>query len=87
MCLQTGWTLEYVRSLYTEEFDMVYKVARQEEARAQLMALNAAAYPHAKESYREKLHRSIHRIAYPQEEAPVVSMEQLAHVLASGGRG
>jgi len=55
------------------------------EAQAALVQMNIIGTPHMKRSQAEKLHRELHRKAYPTtHDGPLVGPEELARILGAG---
>lgn len=67
-----------------EDFERCDALLIRAEARAHLMDLNSAVYPHCKKSWQDKYHKALHQAAYPPEESAELSTEMLAALL--GGR-
>lgn len=88
MAYTFGWTLDYVRSLFAEDFERCDRAAQRIEAREQILACNAAAYPNGKKDWQERYQKMLHRALRPEtvdEEA--LTTEALASLMANGGLG
>jgi hypothetical protein len=86
MCEFYKYTPDQVASLTTEEFSMLWQAITILEARKALVDFQASGFPHATKSYRSKIHREMHKAAYPKlSESEAVSTEQLAKFLAGLG--
>lgn len=83
-----GWTLSEVRSMSADDFEASSKVMLRLEAREQLLAINAATYPHAKKGWQDKYHKMVHKSAMPPKSESVgdsMSTEDLARLMGKGG--
>lgn len=89
MCLQTGWTLDYIRSLSIDDFEILYRVAKHEESRSHLREVIASCFPNGKESWRDKYYSGIYKESYPSPEnsEKALSTEDLAKLLSGGSLG
>lgn len=57
------------------------------KAQEYLEEINVVSYPHAKDDYKKKLHRDLHRVANPEtwsESKKPLTLEQLAGMIARG---
>ena len=53
-------------------------------AQDQLFLLSVADWPKMKKSSRDKMHRSIHRIAFPRTHSEPIGPQELAKILGAG---
>ncbi len=54
------------------------------EAQEMLKAMQIADFPHTQKSKREKIHRDLHKKAYPKTYSKPVSTEDLARIIFGG---
>lgn len=74
----------------SEDFEMAWRMIPEIKAQMSLESIAAVSYPHMKKDAQEKLHRKLHKTAFPKrkhfsesEEESSQSLEMLA-VLMSG---
>lgn len=83
-----GWTLEYIRSLATDDFERCDRAAQRAEARQQILACNAAAFPNAKTDWQKGYQKMLHRAIRPEcDDDDALTTEALASLMSSGGLG
>ena len=82
-----GMSLREVEGLTAEEDEMLWQAITVIEARDALLRLKIASFPHMKRAHQEKIHRELHKAAYPwnYEAKREITFEQLAAIL--NGRG
>lgn len=61
-----------------------YKAMEMLSAQERLMELSTQDWPNLKKSQREKLHRQLHRAAYPSTYSKPVTPQELAKILGAG---
>jgi len=70
-----------------EDFERCWQIMPSIEAKQQLLAVVASMYPHAKDDWRNKYHRSLHgmseNLSKPVDDPN--SIDQLASLLTRGG--
>lgn len=68
-------------------FDRYFEAIDILSAREKLVELNVSAYPHSTKNGRSKIHKELHKLAYPKlSESKQITTEDLAKILG-GQRG
>lgn len=75
-----GWTDKYIRSLDWMVGEDYWHAITMIEAQEALIQMRIADYPHLKKRDREKMHRSMHDVAYPRNRDSVkrITTDELA---------
>lgn len=76
-----------IKQMPCDEFDIYWQSIEIIEAQEQLMQMNISDYPHIKQTSREKLHRSIHDIAFPKDQKKALTTDDVAKALGRSLNG
>lgn len=87
MCEFYGWTPDIVGGLTFEEASIYWEAITVIEAREMLSQLSVADYPHMKKTSRQKLHRSLSKMAFPAtfKDKRRLTLQDLAAMGGSNG--
>lgn len=82
-----GWTPDVIRQMKAEDFDVACRMIPEIRSAELLDEIAVSSYPNMKKSSQEKMHRNIHRTAYPTTESSIERTTKDLALLLSGGGG
>lgn len=74
-------TLEEIDGWLAEDEEMLWQAITVLEAQEMLMGVKVSSYPYLKEADQDKVHRSLHKLAYPDVEKRSITAEEMARLL------